>query len=235
MTDKTPKIFHEITPGEYVDINSAIDRHHALHGVQLEADTESTRVSSALTGETKTVHTTVGYGLWMSPAAFSSLIKILNTAPVNGDPLQAIVNLYMDTTANEAELEAMVDYLGAIGCNATLENVAAAYLHEVKSNKPLLIDVVTDERREYVAARVLSKTVKTTINAGTGYNGLSYIALRVPGELVVLETFKDELDINDFKGETVGNGDYRIIHALEPGGHAPLGGFILERIKKEEN
>lgn len=231
MTDKAPKTKYEITPGEFVDVAGAFDRHPALNGVQLETDTESTRVSRALTWETKTSHTPVGYGLWMSPTAFSALIKILNAAPVNGDPLQAIVNLYLDTTANEAELEAMVDYLGAIGCNSTLENTAAAYLHEVKNPKPLLIDVVTDERREYVVARVLSKVVKTTVDTGTGYSDLSYVALRIPGECVVLETFKNELDISDFKGETVGSGDYRIIHVIEPDGHAPLGGFILERTK----
>lgn len=29
----------------------------------------------------------------------------------------------------------------------------------------------------------------------------------------------------------IGNGTWRIMHALEPGGKAPLGGFILERTK----
>lgn len=238
MTDKTPKIKYEITPGEFVDVAGAFDRHPALNGVQLETDTESTRVSRALTGETKTIHTPVGYGLWMSPTAFSALIKILNAAPVNGDPLQAIVNLYLDTTANEAELETMVDYLGAIGCNSTLKNTAAAYLHEVKSNKPLLLDVVTAESREYAITRVTSRYD----NEAERYSGngkcLSTITFNVPTEPetvkyvpVTVVSEQRSIQLEDLEGSIIGNGMWRIMHALEPNGGAPLGGFILERTK----
>lgn len=238
MTDKTPKTKYEITPGEFVDVTGAFDRHPALNGVQLETDTESTRVSRALTWETKTIHTPVGYGLWMSPTAFSALIKILNAAPANGDPLQAIVNLYLDTTANEAELEAMVDYLGAIGCNSTLENTAAAYLHEVKSNKPLLLDVVTAESREYAITRVTSRYD----NEAERYSGngkcLSTITFNVPTEPetvkyvpVTVVSEQHSIQLEDLEGSIIGNGMWRIMHALEPNGGAPLGGFILERTK----
>lgn len=238
MTDKTPKTKYEITPGEFVDVAGAFDRHPALNGVQLETDTESTRVSRALTWETKTSHTLVGYGLWMSPTAFSALIKILNAAPVNGDPLQAIVNLYLDTTANDAELEAMVDYLGAIGCNSTLENTAAAHLHEVKSNKPLLLDVVTNESREYAITRVTSRYD----NEAERYSGngkcLSTITFNVPTEPetvkyvpVTVVSEQRSIQLEDLEGSIIGNGMWRIMHALEPNGGAPLGGFILERTK----
>lgn len=242
MTNKTPKILHEITPGEYLDINTAFDRHPALHGIKLETDTESTRVSSAKTGETKTIHTTVGYGLWMSPAMFSALIKILNAAPVNGDPLQAIVNLYIDSTANEAELEAMVDYLGAIGCNSTLENVATAYLHEVKSSSPLLLDVVTAESREYAITRVTSRYDNETERFSGNGKCLSTITFNVPTDpetdkyapLTVVSE-QHSINIEDLEGSIIGNGMWRIMHALEPGNGAPLGGFILERIKEGTN
>lgn len=238
MTDKTPKIKYEITPGEFVDVAGAFDRHPALNGVQLETDTESTRVSCALTWETKTIHTPVGYGLWMSPTVFSALIKILNAAPVNGDPLQAIVSLYLDTTANKAELEAMADYLGAIGCNSTLENTAAAYLHEVKSNKPLLLDVVTAESREYAITRVTSRYD----NEAERYSGngkcLSTITFNVPTEPetvkyvpVTVVSEQRSIQLEDLEGSIIGNGRWRIMHALEPNGGAPLGGFILERTK----
>lgn len=241
MTNKST-IKYEINPGEFVDINGAFDRHPALHGTQLETDTESTRVTRAMTGETKTVHTTVGYGLWMSPTAFSALIKILNAAPVNGDPLRAIVNLYLDTTADEAELEAMVDYLGAIGCNSTLENVATAYLHEVKSSKPLLLDVVTAESREYAITRVTSHYD----NEAERYSGngkyLSTITFNVPTDPetgkyapVTVVSEQHSIHIEDLEGSIIGNGMWRIMHALEPGEGAALGGFILERIKEGTN
>lgn len=241
MTNKHP-IKYEINPGEFVDIAGAFDRHPALNGIRLETDTESTRVSRAMTGETKTVHTTVGYGLWMSPTTFSALIKILNAAPSNGDPLQAIVNLYLDTTANEAELEAMVDYLGAIGHNSTLENVAAAYLHEVKSNKPLLLDVVTAESREYAITRVTSRYD----NEAERYSGngkcLSTITFNVPAVPatvkyvpVTVVSEQHSIHIEDLEGAIIGDGMWRIMHALAPGDGAALGGFILERIKEGAN
>lgn len=158
------------------------------------------------------------------------LCQILNAAPVNGDPLNAIVNLWGDTTVSEVEREDILYYLSEGGYDATLENIAAGYLYETENPKPLLIDVVADERREYIATRALSKMTKTTADTGTGYSCLSYVTFRVPGEDVVLKTFESEVDINRFKGESVGTGGYRIIHILEPGGHASLGGFILERI-----
>lgn len=235
MTDKTPKIFYEITPGEYVDINSAIDRHPALHGIQLETDTESTRVTSAKTGETKAIHTTVGYGLWMSPAVFSTLIKILNAAPVNGDPLQAIVNLDLDTTANEAEREAMVDYLSATGDNPTLENIAAAYLYDAGGNKPLELDVIAGERREYAVTKVWSKSDSPSHVYPGGHRKPAYLNLKTPDETVTITSEKDVMHIEDLEGVIIGNGTWRILHALEPCGKAPLGGFILERVKEGTN
>nr|DAE90267.1 MAG TPA: hypothetical protein [Caudoviricetes sp.] len=230
MTNKAPKIFHEITPGEYVDINTAFDRHPALHGIQLETDTESTRVSSAKTGETKTIHTTVGYGLWMSPAMFSALIKILNAAPVNGDHLQAIVSLDLDTTANEAEREALVDYLSGNGYDATLENIAAGYLYDVPNDRPLLLDVVAGTRREYAVTKVWSKSDSPSHVYPGGNRKPAYLNLKTPEETVTITSEKDVIHIEDLEGVIIGNGKWRIMHALEPGGKAPLGGFILERI-----
>lgn len=235
MTNKPPKILHEITPGEYVDINTAFDRHPALHGIQLETDTESTRVSSAKTGETKTVHTIVGYGLWMSPAMFSALIKILNSAPANGDPLQAIVSLDLDTTANEAEREALVDYLSGNGYDATLENVAAGYIYDLSSDKPLLLDVVTGERREYAVTRVWSKSDSPSHVYPGGNRKPAYLNLKTPEETVTITSENDVIHIEDLEGVIIGNGKWCIMHALEPGGKAPLGGFILERIKEGNN
>lgn len=230
-TAKTPKIKYEITPGEFVDINGAFDRHPALHGIRLETNTESTRVSSAMTGETKTIHTTVGYGLWMSPAAFSALIKILNAAPANGDPLQAIVNLDLDTTANEAEREALVDYLSGTGHDSTLENVAAGYLYDVGGNKPLEIDVVAAERKKYAVTRVWSKSDSPSHVYPGGHRKPAYLNLKTPDETVTITSEKDVIHIEDLEGAIIGNGTWRILHALEPGGKAPLGGFILEHTK----
>lgn len=230
MTNKHP-IKYEINPGEFVDIAGAFDRHPALNGIQLETDTESTRVSRAMTGETKTVHTTVGYGLWMSPTTFSALINILNAAPVNGDPLQAIVNLDLDTTANEAEREALVDYLSGTGNDSTLENVAAGYLYDVGGNKPLEIDVVAAERKKYAVTKVWSKSDSPSHVYPGGRRKPAYLNLKTPEETVTITSEKDVIRIEDLEGAIISNGTWSIMHALEPGGKAPLGGFILEHTK----
>lgn len=239
MTDKkTPKIKYEITPGEYVDIAGAFDRHTALAAWEIDTDVETERYAIGLLGPVRNTDTVTGYNLRLSPASLSALIKILNAAPVNGDPLHAIVNLYLDTTANEAELEAMVDYLGAIGCNSTLKNTAAAYLHEVESNKPLLLDVVTAESREYAITRVTSRYD----NEAERYSGngkcLSTITFNVPTEPetakyapVTVVSEQHSIHLEDLEGSIIGNGMWRIMHALEPNGGAALGGFILERTK----
>lgn len=224
MTNKHP-IKYEINPGEFVDIAGAFDRHPALTGRNADTDI-LVEINPSYEME---------FIIRVGAGTMARLVQILNAAPVDGNPLNVTVNLWGDTTVTEVEREDILNFLSENGYDATLENIAAGYLYEVENHKSLLIDVVTDERREYVVARVLSKVVKTTVDTGTGYSGLSYVTLQVPGECVVLETFKNELDISDFKGETVGSGDYRIIHVVEPGGHAPLGGFILERIKGGTN
>ena len=248
MTAKTIPTKYEINPGEWVDIEAVFDRHPALTDrrglfeLELHPDVIRERVASAKTGEVKNVYTPIGFTLKVSGANLSALIKILNAAPVNGDPLQAIVNLYLDTTANDAELEAMVDYLGANGYNSTLENVAAAYLHYVKSDKPLLLDVVTAESREYAITRVTSRYD----NEAERYSGngkyLSTITFNVPTDPetgkyapVIVVSEQRSIQLKDLEGSIMGNGMWRIMHALEPNGGAPLGGFILERIEGGTN
>ena len=215
------KIMYETHDGEIFDVDGAFKRHPAITPGKANID---------LTVNVER-HTGLYFELRLSDKAMARLVQILNAAPVNGDPLNAIVNLWGDTTVSECEREDISYFLSENGYDATLENIAAGYLYAVDNKQPLEIDVVADERKEYAVARVLSKTVKTTVDTGTGYSGLSYIALRTPDENVVIETFKDELDINDFKGEIIGKDKYRIIHVVEPGGKAPLGGFILERTK----
>lgn len=241
MTAKTIPTKYEINPGEWVDIEAVFDRHPALTDrrglfeLELHPDVIRERVASAKTGEVKNVYTPIGFTLKVSGANLSALIKILNAAPVNGDPLQAIVNLYLDTTANEAELEALVDYLSGTGHDSTLENVAAGYLYDVGGNKPLEIGVVAAERKEYAVTRVWSKSDSPSHVYPGGHRKPAYLNLKTPDETVTITSEKDVIHIEDLEGAIIGNGTWRILHALEPGGKAPLGGFILERTKQGTN
>lgn len=227
MTNKTPKILHEITPGEYVDINTAFDRHPALHGIQLEADTESTRVSSAKTGKTKTVHTVVGYGLWMSPAMFSALVKILNAAPVNGDPLNAIVSLDIDTTASIYAREKIARYLADNGYEATLENVAAAILY---SGADTPYAKITLPYGKYCIARI--SRIEQEANT-TGAATFALTKLTVPGgwsDKVNVTFDFPSADISYVEGEENKKVNARVLRYYEPGKNTALGGILMERI-----
>lgn len=222
MTNKmTEKVVYETYDGEIFDVDGAFNRHPAI------------TPGKANIGLTVNIeqHTGLYFELRLSDKAMARLVQILNVAPVNGDPLQAIANLDLDTTANEAEREALVDYLSSTGHDSTLGNIAAGYLHEVGGNKPLEIDVVAAERREYAVTRVWSKSDSPSHVYPGGHRKPAYLNLKTPEETVTITSEKDVIHIEDLEGVIIGNGTWRIMHALEPGGKAPLGGFILERTR----
>lgn len=231
MTAKTIPTKYEINPGEWVDIEAVFDRHPALTDrsglfeLELHPNVIRNRVASAKTGEVKDVYTPIGFTLKVSGANLSALIKILNAAPVNGDPLQAIVNL-MDVVMFQHERDRLARFLDENDHEPTLENIAAWYL-ESGSKYALPVDVVlAGERKRYAVARVTSKYDRVT----HGYTKeLSHLSVRVPGELVTIAIDKDEINIEDLEGMRLSNGEYRIMHALEPGNGAALGGILMER------
>lgn len=137
MTNETIPTKYEINPGEWVDIEAVFDRHTALTDrsglfeLELHPNVIRNRVASAKTGEVKDVYTPIGFTLKVSGANLSALIKILNAAPVNGDPLNVTVNLDMDTNASNHAHEKITRYLAEIGGNPTLNNIAAGYIYHV--------------------------------------------------------------------------------------------------------
>lgn len=166
---KTEKVMYENPDGEIFDVDGAFMRHPTITPGKANIDlwVKAERYNGLY------------FELRLSAKTMARLVQILNAAPVNGDPLNAIVNLWGDTTVTEVGREDILYFLSENGYDATLENIAAGYLYEVGENKPLGIDVI---------------------------------------------------HIEDLEGVIIGNGTWRILHALEPGGKAPLGGFILERV-----
>lgn len=225
-TAKPKKTRFQNHDGEIFDPESAIKRHHTLTTLDVA------------------VEVSPSYGLEFTMkatgATMARLCQILNSAPVNGDPLRAIVNLDLDTTANEARREALVDYLGAVEQEPTLGNVAAAYLHEATTDQPLELDVhIGDSTQKYAVTRVSSRHDDKF--ARLSYNGacISSVTIQIPAEPtypgpkeVTFITETGPICIEGLEGRTLGD-KWRIIHALEPAGQAPHGGFILERIEEE--
>ena len=231
MTEKTPKILYEVMPGEYLDVAAAFERHPALcasfdpYGLELTGDPSRDYVVDAKSGK-KTALSVSGYNLRMSASNLSALIKILNTAPVNGDPLNVTVNLDMDTSASNHAYEQITRYLAEIGGNPTLSNIAAGYIYHVDSLDALQVDAAG---REYVVTRI------TTLTGSYRQKDITTPPVRetrfiVPTpESSVMFCAKGKEKLCEFVGEEYGG--YRIVKAFKPEGDALYGGVILERIE----
>jgi len=231
MTEKTPKILYEVMPGEYLDVASAFERHPALcasfdpYSLELTGDPMHEYVVDAKSGK-KTALSVSGYNLRMSAANLSALIKILNAAPVNGDPLNVTVNLDMDTSASNQAYEQITRYLVEIGGNPTLSNIAAGYIYHVDSLNGLQVDAAG---REYVVSRI------TTLTGSYLQKDITTPTVRetrfiVPTpESSVMFCAKGKEKLYEFVGEEYGG--YRIVKVFKPEGEALYGGVILERIE----
>ena len=219
MTEKTEKIVFENPDGEIYDVYGAFDRHPALTGRNADTD-----ISVDLNPSYELEFTTrVGAG------TMARLVQILNAAPVNGDTLNATVNLEIDPTAAEHDRERIARYLADNGYGATLENVAAGYVYNVQSfTRPLEIDAVGNE---YVVSTITSISGSAFRNEDWELKTLATINVSVPNNRTITFTSQD-LNIKSFKGKK--RHEYRIVQVFEPSGYAPYGGVIMERIKDGE-
>lgn len=234
MTEKTPKILYEVMPGEYLDVASAFERHPALcasfdpYGMELTGNPMHDYVVDAKSGK-KTALSVSGYNLRMSASNLSALIKILNAAPVNGDPLNVTVNLDMDTSASNRAHEQITRYLAEIGGNSTLSNIAAGYIYHVDSINALQVDAAG---REYVVSRI------TTLTGSYRQKDITTPTVRetrfiVPTpESSVMFCAKGKEKLYEFVGEEYDG--YRIVKVFKAEGDALYGGVIMERIKDGE-
>ena len=218
---KPEKVMYKNPDGEIFDVDGAFMRHPAIAPGKADIDlwVKAERYNGLC------------LELMLSSGAMARLVQILNAAPVNGDPLNAIVNLELDSTAETWTRERIARYLADVGANPTLKNCAAGYLYEVGENKPLKIDVAAGEYKEYAVTKVWSKSDSPSHVYPGGHRKPACLNLKTPEETVTITSENDVIHIEDLEGVIIGDGTWRIMHALEPGGKAPLGGFILERTK----
>lgn len=226
MTEKTEKVVFENPDGEVYDVYGAFDRHPALTGRNADTD-----ISVDLNPSYE-----MEFTIKVGAGTMARLVQILNSAPVDGNPLNAIVNLELDSTAGTWARERIARYLADVGANPTLENCAAGYLYEVGENKLLKIDVAAGEYKEYAVTSVISKSDSTKSRLSRGHGtGLSSVTFGAPDNPVTIVSENSSINLEDLAGVIIANGEYRIMHALEPGGKSPLGGFILERIEEGDD
>lgn len=219
--EKTEKVLYKLPDGETFDVEGAFARHPALSTVEAVVERRSPD--------------DIQFSITAGPWTMARLVQILNSAPADGDPLQAIVDLDLCTTTSEAEREALVDYLGSVGQDPTVENVATAYIHEATRDKPLELDVrLSAISGKYAVTRIASRYDSETEHISCRGKCLSHIDFTIPADptdagpkLVTVVSEKAPISIEDLEGNTI-SGRWRIIRALKPVKEAPHGGFILE-------
>lgn len=221
MTEKTEKVVFGNPDGEVYDVYGAFDRHPALTGRNADTD-----ISVELNPSYE-----LEFTIRVGAGTMARLVQILNAAPVNGDPLNATINLEIDSTANTQEREQITRYLADNGYEATLENIAAGYVYNVDSLNDLEVDAAG---REYVVSRITTTTgtfKQENITAPTIYETRFIVSAPAPcGSLMFCAKGKS---VGEFAGEEYGG--YRIVRVFEPGGYATNGGVIMERIKGGTN
>ena len=220
-TEKTEKVVYENPDGEIFDVDGAFKRHPAIAPGKANIDlwVKAER------------HNGLYFELRLSSGTMARLVQILNAAPVNGDPLNAIVSLDIDTTASIYAREKIARYLADNGYEATLENIAAGFVYNIDSLNELQVDAAG---REYVVSRIttLTRTFhQKDITTPTIPETRLIVSAPFPDGSLMFTAKGKELE--EFVGEEYGG--YRIVKVFEPGGDAINGGVILERIKEEED
>ena len=215
--EKTEKVMYETPSGEIFDVEGAFRRHPAITPGKANIDlwVKSERYNGT------------HFELRLSAETMARLVQILNAAPVNGDPLNATVNLENDSNASDHAREKIARYLADNGYEATLENIAAGYVYNVDSLDELQVDAAG---REYVVSRITTLTgmfIQKDITSPTIYETRAIAS--VPNSSVMFTSKNKRM--SEFAGEEYDG--YRIVKVFEPGGYALYGGVIMERIEKE--
>lgn len=203
MTDTTLKL------------TEAFNRHNSLH--------------NALLGNMKTLTTSHSEEVTITLDAqhARALTRILNMAPLDGDPLNLPVNIEADTDLWERDEERTSLYLHDNGMEPTLENVAAAILY---SGADTPYTKITLPYGKYCIARI--SRIEQEANT-TGAATFALTKITVPGGWCdkVNVTFDfPGADISFVEGEENKKANASVIRYYEPGKNTALGGILMEHI-----
>ena len=223
--EKDRKVLYQLPNGERFDVEGAIKRHPALSTVYALVE----RSGPA------DIQFTITAGPW----TMARLVQILDSAPVNGDPLNAIVPLRLYSNATECDVEDIEYFLHDNHLDATLENIAVGYLSEAATTDPLELDVRLGAiSGKYAVTRIAGRYDSEAEHLSCLGKCLSHIDFKIPGEpadaepkLVTIVSEQAPISIENLEGHTISD-RWRIIRALEPVKGAPHGGFILEHIEQ---
>lgn len=214
--EKTEKTMYKTPSGETFDVEGAFRRHPAITPGKANIDLWVNRERRGV----------IYFDIRLSAKTMARLTQILNAAPVNGDPLNATVNLEIDSTASDYAREKIARYLAENDYESTLENIAAGYIYDVDSLDELQVYAAG---HEYIISRITTLTgmfIQEGITSPTIYETRAIASVPLPDGSVMF-TSKDKR-MSEFAGEEYDG--YRIVRVFEPGGYATNGGVIMERI-----
>lgn len=218
------KTLYKLPNGEIFDAEAAFARHPAL----ITADILITRE----------VPHDIRFTITVNPWTMSKLVQILDSAPVNGNPLNAIVPLRLCSNATEYDIEDIEYFLHDNHLDPTLENIAIGYLSEAATTDPLELDArIGAISGKYAATRIASRDDSESEHLSNRGKYLSHIDFKIPGEpaeaeptAISIVSEQAPISIENLEGHTISD-NWRIIRALKPVKGAPHGGFILEHIE----
>ena len=194
-------------------LTEAFNRHNSLY--------------NALLGNLKTLTTahTEEVTITLDAGHVRALTRILNAAPLDGDPLYTRVNVETDTDAWETDASKINRHLEENDLEPNLNNVAAAFIYTETEFPRLDINL---QGKEYRVTRIDSVEQYTGDGNGRG-GGYTKIITVAPGW--------DEYPNFNFYGtgpENVEGEEYkaanaRAIRYYKPDNVAALGGILMER------
>lgn len=202
MTDTTLKL------------TEAFNRHDSLYNALLG------NMQTLTTAHTEEVSITLDAG------KVRALTRILNAAPLNGDPLNTRVNVVTDTDAWETDASKMNRYMEENDLDPTLNNVAAAFIYAETEFPHMDIEL---QDKSYRVARIDHIEQYTGDGRARG-GGYTKITVDAPGwvERPVFDFYGT--DPADVEGEECKKANARVLSYYEPDNVAALGGILMERM-----
>lgn len=195
-------------------LTEAFNRHNSLY--------------SALLGNLKTLTTAHAeeVSITLDAGKVRALTRILNAAPLDGDPLYTRVNVETDTDAWETDTSKINRYLEENDLEPTLKNVAAAFIYAETEFPHMDIDL---QGKDYRVARI-TKVEQSTSDGGGRGSASTKIKVDAPGwiERPVFEFWGTEL--YDVEGGECKKANARALSYYHPDNVAALGGILMERI-----
>lgn len=194
----------------------------------IEAFNRHNSLYHALLGNLKTLTTAHAeeVTITLDAGKVRALTRILNAAPLDGDPLHTRINVETDTDAWETDASRINQYLEENDLEPNLNNVAAAFIYAETEFPRLDIKL---HGKEYRVTRI-AKVEQSTSDGGGRGSASTKIKVDAPGwnEHPVFEFWGTEL--YDVEGEEHKAAKARALSYYHPDNVAALGGILMERI-----